>query len=90
LNLKKDQIVFTVRQKLTPTALAFSTENSFMASGDSQGNVILWDLENKRILYKLEKCIDGAIDSLIFIPGFPILTCASSASNCIRQVRVNL
>jgi len=61
-----------------------------MATSDELGNVILWDLENKRILYKFEKCIDGVIDSLVFIPGIPILTCGSSTVNCLRQLRVNL
>jgi hypothetical protein len=36
------------------TALAFSSEQSWMTSGDEQGNVILWDLQNKKILYKFE------------------------------------
>jgi WD40 repeat protein len=90
LNLKKDQIIFTVKQKLTPSAIAFSVDHSWMATGDEQGNVILWDLESKRILYKFERCIEGAIDSLVFIPGLPVLTCGSAAANCLRQLRVNL
>jgi WD40 repeat protein len=44
LNLRKDQAVFSVKQKMPVTALAFSSEQSWMASGDDQGNVILWDL----------------------------------------------
>ena len=44
LNLKKDQVVFSIKQKLPVTALAFSTEQSWMASGDQLGNVLLWDL----------------------------------------------
>jgi hypothetical protein len=44
LNLKKDQVVFSIRQKLAATALAFCSESPWLASGDSNGNVILWDL----------------------------------------------
>jgi hypothetical protein len=44
LNLRKDQVVFSIKQKLGVTAIAFSSEKSWMASGDEQGNVILWDL----------------------------------------------
>jgi WD40 repeat protein len=61
-----------------------------MASGDEQGNVILWDLQSKRILYKFEECLKGVVDSLIFIPGLPLITCGSSTANCIRQLKVNL
>ena len=34
LNLKRDQVVFSVKQKLPVTALAFSSQQSWMASGD--------------------------------------------------------
>ena len=61
-----------------------------MATSDALGNVILWDLENKKILYKFEEFIDGPIDSLLFVPGHPIITCGSSAQNCIKQLRINL
>lgn len=61
-----------------------------MATSDEKGNVLLWDLQNKKILYKFEQFIEGAIDSLIFTPGQPIITCGSSAQNCIRQLRINL
>jgi hypothetical protein len=44
VNLKKDQVVFSVRQKLAARVLSFSGEASWMASGDEKGNVILWDL----------------------------------------------
>jgi U3 small nucleolar RNA-associated protein 21 len=44
LNLRKDQVVFSIRQKLAVTALGFSRDQSWLASGDEMGNVILWDL----------------------------------------------
>lgn len=34
VNLKRDQVVFSVKQKLPVTALAFSSQQSWMASGD--------------------------------------------------------
>jgi len=61
-----------------------------MATADNQGNVVLWDLENKKILYKFEEFIEGEIDSLVFIPGKPLLTVGSSDQNCIKQLRINL
>jgi hypothetical protein len=90
LNLRKDYVVFTVRQKLAAGSLAFSSEAPWMATGDASGNVLLWDLETKRILYKFENCLGGAIDSLVFVPGMPVLTASSSQANAIRQLRVNL
>jgi WD40 repeat protein len=82
--------VFSVRQKLPAQVLAFSSEAAWMASADDQGNVLLWDLQAKRILYKFDHCLNGPIDSLIFMPGLPVLTVASSQANSIRQLRVNL
>lgn len=90
VNLRKDQVVFSIKQKLAATSLAFSQEQSWMASGDSTGNVILWDLSNKRILYKFDECLKGCIDSLAFLPGLPVLTCGSSFANSLRQLKVNL
>ena len=90
VNLRKDQKVFSVRQKLPAKVLSFSSEAAWMASADEEGSVVLWDLEAKRILYKFEGCLSGAIDSLIFMPGQPVLTCASTQANCIRQLRINL
>ena len=90
LNLKKDSIVFSLRQKNSPTVIAFSPDSPFMATGDSTGSVILWNLEQKRIAYKMEGCMPEPIDSLLFIPGMEsVLTVGSSASNSIKQLRVN-
>lgn len=44
VNLKKDQIIFFVRQKLPAKVISFSSEAAWMASGDEKGNVMLWDL----------------------------------------------
>ena len=44
VNLKKDQIVFSVRQKLAARVISFSSEAAWMASGDEKGNFMLWDL----------------------------------------------
>lgn len=90
LNLRKDQIVFSVKQKQQVSALAFSHERSWLASSDCEGNVLLWDLQEKRILYKFENCLSAEIDSLLFLRGVPVLTCASSSANCIRQLRIDV
>jgi len=42
-----------MKQKKSVTALTFSGSDSFMATGDQSGNIILWDLENKSIVYRL-------------------------------------
>lgn len=52
LNLKKDQVVFSVKQKSAATALAFSGDAPWLATGDMHGNVLLWDLDSKSIIYK--------------------------------------
>lgn len=82
--------MFKLKVKSPAICIAFCDEETMMATSDAIGNVILWDLENKKILYKFEEFIEGAIDSLLFVPGQPIITCGSSAQNCIKQLRINL
>ena len=60
-----------------------------MASGDEQGNIILWELEDKKIIYRLENAISQSIDHLFFVPGIDLLVATSSFSNVIRQFRIN-
>lgn len=79
-----------MKQKKTVTALTFSPTDSLMASADEVGNIILWDLENKNILYRLESAFNQPIDYLGFVPGFSLITAASSKSNSIKQFRINL
>lgn len=38
----------------------------------------------------MESALPAAINSLIFMPGMPVITCGSGEGNCIRQLRVNL
>ena len=59
-----------MKMKNAVTALTFSETDSFMASGDAHGNILLWDLENKKIVYRAESAMDSAIDKLFFVPGF--------------------
>lgn len=90
LNIRTSKIIFTMKQKKTVTALTFSQTDSLMASADEVGNIILWDLENKNILYRLESAFNQPIDYLCFVPGFSLITAASSKSNAIKQFRINL
>lgn len=90
LNIKKDTVVFSLRQKNAPLTVAFSPDAPLMASGDAKGSVILWNLEHKRIAYKMEECVDGKVDSLLFLGGMEgVLTVGSSEVNTIRQLRIN-
>lgn len=59
-----------MKMKNAVTALAFSETDSFMVSADAHGNIILWDLENKKIVYRAESAMDAAIDKLFFVPGY--------------------
>ena len=78
-----------MKQKRTVTALAFSEDAPYMASADEEGNVLLWHLEEKKIIYRLESAISQLIDHLFFVPGFDLLVATSSFSNVIRQFRIN-
>ena len=60
-----------------------------MASADETGNILLWELEQKKIIYRFEGALSHSIDNLFFVPGLPLLIATSSQANIIRQFRIN-
>ena len=73
--------MYTMKQKSPITALAFSSDLPLMMSGDSTGKILLWDYENGKIVYRLEQALTKKIDSIYFVPGYPLVVCTSSQSN---------
>ncbi len=59
--------LFTVAGDSAPSALAFSADGRWLASGHANGDVLLWDVNAQRALATLEGA-QGAINSLAFSP----------------------
>lgn len=89
VNIRKSTVVFKMKQKRSVSALAFSEGEPYMASADDSGNIILWDLQEKKIIYRMESALSHSIDHLFFIPGLSLLVATSSYANTIRQFRIN-
>ena len=89
VNIRKCAILFRMKQKRTVTALAFSQSEPYMASADESGNILLWDLENRKIIYRMEAALSHEIDHLVFIPNIALLLAGSSQGNTLKQLRIN-
>ena len=48
-----------------------------MATGNDQGDIALWDMEKQQLTYTLPSAHDGAVTSMTFFPGEPVLLTAS-------------
>ena len=57
---------------------------SLLAVGDDGGQIILWDLENRRLHTALEDPHNGQVHSLFFLPGQPLLISGGS-DNAIKM-----
>ena len=55
-----------------------------MATGDMHGDVTLWDLKTRRVAHIMKGAHVGAIWSLSFLNGQPILVTAGS-DNAVKQ-----
>ncbi|KAJ1780563.1 rRNA-processing protein utp21, partial [Coemansia sp. RSA 2167] len=84
-NVKQDRAVMQLAQEDRVTALSFRTDDvPMMATANSEGDVALWDLDNKRLMHVLQNAHDGVISSVDFMVGQPLLI-TSSADNSIKE-----
>lgn len=91
MNIKKDAVVFVMKQKNEICAVGFDGNEPLMATGDAVGNIILWDLQGRRIIYRFENAFNGTpISHIFFNQSNPILTAMSSSDNSIKQYRINM
>ena len=80
-----------MKQKNEVSAVGFDLSQPYMATGDVTGNIILWDLQNRRIVYRLEDAFNGSpVSHLSFSLSTPLLTAMSQADNSLKQFRINL
>ncbi|KAL7415398.1 WD-repeat protein [Mrakia frigida] len=86
LDLRMDQEILKVRMDGGIGALAFRMDNEpILATASLSGALALWDLDQRgRLLHLLPNAHDGAIASLEWIPGQPLLI-TSGGDNTIKQ-----
>jgi U3 small nucleolar RNA-associated protein 21 len=85
-DLRKDETLFTFRQEERVTALSFRTdEHPILASASMNGDIALWNLEERRLAYLMKDAHEGVVTSLEFFHGKPILLTAG-ADNTLKVI----
>ncbi|KAF9923847.1 hypothetical protein FBU30_006106 [Linnemannia zychae] len=84
-NIRTDATIMTLRQEGKVTAVSFRTDDQHvMASANMYGDIALWDLDRQKIIHVMKGAHDGAIPSIQFLNGQPILM-SSGADNAVKQ-----
>ncbi|KAJ1729073.1 rRNA-processing protein utp21 [Coemansia biformis] len=84
-NVKLDRAVMQLAQEGRVTAIAFRTDDvPMMATSSAEGDVALWDLNNRRLVHVVQGAHDGAVAGMDFMTGQPLLL-TSSADNSIKE-----
>lgn len=87
MNLKEDKIIHNFRVKeARVTSMAFSNlELPLMACGTEQGEIIIWDLNNEKILSRMKNVHESYISFLQFARDELLLYSACEGDNSIKQ-----
>ncbi|KAJ2338013.1 rRNA-processing protein utp21, partial [Coemansia sp. RSA 2618] len=84
-NAKLDRPVMQLAQEGRVTSVSFRTDDvPMMATANAEGDVALWDLDNKRLMHMLQGAHDGVVSAVDFMTGQPLLI-TSSADNSIKE-----
>ncbi|KAJ2696905.1 rRNA-processing protein utp21 [Coemansia sp. IMI 203386] len=84
-NVKQDRSVMQLSQEGRVTSVSFRTDDvPMMATANSEGDVALWDLNNKRLLHVIQGAHDSSIPAIDFINNQPLLV-TSSSDNSIKE-----
>jgi U3 small nucleolar RNA-associated protein 21 len=86
LNIKTDKLLFSLRQGTSAETLAFSkADKAVMASGDSNGTVFVWDLNEKRLLSTIKNAHRGPVTFIQFLNDELIMLTGSAEENAIFE-----
>ena len=77
-NPKLGDIIYTLKMDSQINSFAFSPDGRLFASGDSLGNVFIWDITNGNFLTSLT--LDSSIEKIIFSSNMKYLVISSSSS----------
>ncbi|KAJ1795658.1 rRNA-processing protein utp21 [Coemansia sp. RSA 2399] len=84
-NVREDRSVMQVAQESRVTAIAFRTDDvAMMASAGADGDVALWDLNNRRLVHVLQGAHDGHVAAADFFAGQPVLL-TSGSDNAVKE-----
>lgn len=85
LNLKCEEILMEFNQEYgSITAISFRTDGpAFMASGSSDGQVVLWNLDERKVVSTL-KTHDDTVATLKFFPNEPLML-TTSPDNSVKM-----
>lgn len=89
-NLKQDKVLANFSQDSPVKSLSFSTdptiEKSLLASCTTDGNILFWDLNEKKIHSVIQKAhASKAIDKIQFLNNEPVLLSSSGDDNSIKM-----
>ncbi len=82
LQQDKSVAVFTQAEGVV-TSLSFRTDAPMLASGATNGSIVLWNLKEKRVHTTISRAHENPITSLGFLPEEPVLVSAGT-DNCIK------
>ena len=84
-NLKIETQILKFQQQGPATCISFRTDGEhIMATSNNTGDVYLWDLGSKKLVYTMTSCHKGAINTCFFYHGMPLLL-TSGGDNSIKQ-----
>ncbi|KAI9298081.1 WD40 repeat-like protein [Neoconidiobolus thromboides FSU 785] len=84
-NIKLDKKLFSFQQEGKVTCISFRTDSfHHMATSSMDGDIAIWDLEEKRLFHVMKYAHNGNIPSIQFMNGQPLLI-SSGSDNTLKQ-----
>ena len=84
-NIRLDKVVMKFRQSSRVTCIAFRTDGEhIMATASNTGDIVLWDLIEKRLAYSMNSVHKGSIQTCFFYHGMSLLL-TSGTDNSVKQ-----
>ena len=77
------QVIWQQRQSIAITAVAWSWDGAYLASGDAEGNIHLWEAQTG-VLVKSSKGHRGAVIQLAWSPTAYQLTSSANRESVLR------
>ena len=84
-NIKQDKEIMKFRQESKVTCISFRSDGeAIMATAGNNGDVFLWDLNEKRLVFTMTNAHKGSIHTCFFYHGMPLLL-TSANDNSVKQ-----
>ncbi|KAG4304068.1 hypothetical protein PORY_002591 [Pneumocystis oryctolagi] len=84
-DIKRDKELFQFKQEGKVTSISFRTDGpTIMCSSNDRGDISIWDLSRKRIIYVMYTAHYGSIVKIKFLNGQPLLL-SNSIDNSLKE-----